>query len=116
MRKTIIAVAAIAVAATPAIALAGAQGAAKDCGSIVVTTAKPTWLRTASTWHLNAFAPSKSQLLPCSTVTKVANTYISTGKASGYVVVAFKGLTGRNLYKSSAASKIGFQLYQASTK
>lgn len=116
MRRTIIVVVTIAMAASPAIAIAGAQGAAKDCGIIVVTTAKPTWLRTASTWHLNAFAPSKSQLLPCSTVTKVANTYLSTGKASGYVVTAPKGLTGRNLYKGSAASKTGFQIYQSSTK
>lgn len=112
MHKTIMAVAAIAVAATPAIALAGGQGVAKDCGSIVVTTAKPTWLRTASTWQLSAFAPGKSQLLPCSTVTKVANRYLSTGKASGYLVLGFTGLTGRNLYKGSDAKKIGFQIYQ----
>ena len=71
-------------------------------------------LRQHCRYHVKA--PSKSQLLSCSTVTKVANTYLSTGKASGYVVVAPKGLTGRNLYKSSASTKTGFQIYQNSTK
>jgi hypothetical protein len=111
-RPLILAIAALALAATPAVVLAGGQGAAKDCGSIVVTTAKPSWIRTYSTWKLNDFAPTTGKLISCSTVKQVANTYLSTGKASGYTVMAFKGLKGRNLYKGDPSAKIGFQLFQ----
>lgn len=114
MRRPIIlaTAAAIALAATPAVSLGGGQGAAKDCGSIVVTTAKPSWIRTYSTWKLSSFAPTTGKLISCSTVKQVANTYLSTGKASGYTVMAFKGLKGRNLYKGDPSAKIGFQLFQ----
>jgi hypothetical protein len=111
-RSVILATAALALAATPAVTLAGGQGAAKDCGSIVVTTAKPSWIRTYSTWKLNSFAPTTGKLISCSTVKQVANNYLSTGKASGYTVMAFKGLKGRNLYKGDPSAKIGFQLFQ----
>ena len=111
-RSVILATAALALAATPALTLAGGQGAAKDCGSIVVTTAKPSWIRTYSTWKLSSFAPTTGKLISCSTVKSVANSYLNTGKASGYTVMAFKGLKGRNFYKGDPSAKIGFQLFQ----
>ena len=111
-RSIILATAALALAATPAVTFAGGQGAAKDCGSIVVTTAKPSWIRTYSTWKLNDFAPTTGKLISCSTVKQVANNYLSTGKASGYTVMSFKGLKGRNFYKGDPSAKVGFQLYQ----
>jgi len=111
-RPLILATAALALAATPALTLAGGQGAAKDCGSIVVTTAKPSWIRTYSTWKLSSFAPTTGKLISCSMVKSVANNYLNTGKASGYTVMAFKGLKGRNFYKGDPSAKIGFQLFQ----
>jgi len=111
-RNVIIATAALALAATPAVVLGGAQGSARDCGSIVLTNAKPAWIRAYSTWKLSDFAPTKGALIPCATVTKVANTYLRTGKAPGYTVVAFKGLKGRNFYKGAPSAKVGFQLFQ----
>jgi len=111
-RPLILATAVLSLAATPAVVLAGGQGAAKDCGSIVVTTAKPSWIRTYSTWKLSSFAPTTGKLISCSTVKSVANNYLNTGKASGYTVMAFKGLKGRNLYKGDPSAKIGFQLFQ----
>lgn|GEM_PF-938130 len=105
----------VALAITPTLALAGGQGVARSCRTIAITTAKPALgFPTTGNWYLSSFAPSKKQLIPCATVKRVANRYVTTGKHPGYVVKGFTGLVGRNLYKKGTAAKVGFQIYRPS--
>lgn len=116
MKTIALASVAIALAVTPAVALAGGQGVAKSCGKIEVTKPLPALgLAKTGTWWLNDFAPTKKQLIPCTEVRKVAAGYIATGAHPGYVVKGFTGLTGRNFYKGKKKGEVGFQIYRPTT-
>jgi hypothetical protein len=116
MKMIAVASVALLAVAIPTTALAGGQGVAMSCGKLEVTRPHPDLgLAKTGTWFLNDFAPTKRQLIQCSVVRRVANTYLAHGTHKGYVVKAFTGLTGRNFYKGAPSAGIGFQIYRPTT-
>lgn len=111
MRRAVILVGALAIAALPATALAGGQGVARDCGTITITPANAKiGFPKAGPYNLNSFAPTRARLIPCSTVRTTAARYVKTHRAAGYTIKGYPNVTGRSFLKPNTNGKVGFQV------
>jgi hypothetical protein len=115
--KTIVTASAAALAlAIPSAALATMPSVTKSCGQIEVHHAEPDLgLAKTGTWFLNAFAPSKRQLLRCRAVRAAATAYVDDGAHAGYVVNRVTGFLGMHFYKGTRSKAIGFWIYRPTT-
>ena len=115
--KTIVTVSAAALAlAIPSAALASTPGVTRSCGHIDLEQPAPDLgLHTEGTWFLNAFAPTKKQLMRCRVVRAVATAYVDDGDHAGYAVKAVAGFVGMHFYKGKRTHAVGFWIYRPTT-